>query len=146
MHGFFSVKSDVFSYGVLILEIVTGQKNSGHQGSGRFLDLLGYVRDYTSLTDYDSFRVVDRSLQEQYGPQEALRCMHIGLLCVQEEPAERPGMASVVLMLSSASVTLSTPSPPAFYVHGSSIREAAQLPVKERGSENEVSISEMERR
>ncbi|RRT67094.1 hypothetical protein B296_00014835 [Ensete ventricosum] len=141
MHGFFSVKSDVFSYGVLILEIVTGQKNSGHQGSGRFLDLLGYV--------------VDRSLQEQYGPQEALRCMHIGLLCVQEEPAERPGMASVVLMLSSASVTLPTPSPPGFYVHGSSIREAAdlleadraaQLPVKERGSENEVSISEMERR
>ncbi|KAJ8513175.1 hypothetical protein OPV22_003609 [Ensete ventricosum] len=144
MHGFFSVKSDVFSYGVLIIEIVTGQKNSGHQGSGRFLDLLGYV--WRHWNGGMALQVVDRSLQEQYGPQEALRCMHIGLLCVQEEPAERPGMASVVLMLSSASVTLSTPSPPAFYVHGSSIREAAQLPVKERGSENEVSISEMERR
>ena len=55
MHGFFSAKSDVFSYGVLILEILTGQKNSGHQGSGRFLDLLSYVRDHISLTDYDSF-------------------------------------------------------------------------------------------
>lgn len=102
-----------------------------------------------------ALQVVDRSLHEKYGPQEALRCMHIGLLCVQEEPAERPGMASVVLMLSSASVTLPTPSPPAFYVHGSSIQEAAdlleadraaQLPLKERSSENEISISEMEPR
>ena len=67
-----------------------------------------------------------------------------------------PGMASVVLMLGSASVTLPTPSPPAFYVHGSSIQEAAadlleadsvaQMPLKERSSENEISISEMEPR
>ncbi|CAL9077251.1 unnamed protein product [Musa acuminata var. zebrina] len=153
MHGFFSAKSDVFSYGVLILEILTGQKNSGHQESGRFLDLLSYV--WSHWNRGMALQVVDRSLHEQYGPQEALRCMHIGLLCVQEEPAERPGMASVVLMLSSASVTLPTPSPPAFYVHGSSIQEAAdlleadraaQLPLKERWSENEVSISEMEPR
>ncbi|CAL9052628.1 unnamed protein product [Musa banksii] len=154
IHGFFSAKSDVFSYGVLILEIVTGKKNSGNQGSGRFLDLLGYV--WRHWNGGMALQVVDQSLQEQYEPQEALRCMHIGLLCVQEEPAARPGMASVVLMLGSASVTLPTPSPPAFYVHGSSIQEAAadlleadrvaQMPLKERSSENEISISEMEPR
>ena len=47
--------------------------------------------------------------------QKMLRCIHIGLLCVQEDPADRPTMASVVLMLSSFSITLNLPSQPAFY-------------------------------
>ena len=46
---------------------------------------------------------------------EMLRCIHIGLLCVQENAADRPTMASVVLMLSSFSMTLNIPSAPAFY-------------------------------
>ena len=46
---------------------------------------------------------------------EMLRCIHIGLLCVQENAADRPTMAYVVLMLSSFSMTLNIPSTPAFY-------------------------------
>lgn len=46
-----------------------------------------------------------------------LRCIHIGLLCVQENAADRPTMASVVLMLSSFSLTLPVPSEPAFFMH-----------------------------
>ena len=46
---------------------------------------------------------------------EMLRCIHIGLLCVQENASDRPTMASVVLMLSSFSMTLNIPSAPAFY-------------------------------
>ena len=42
--GIFSVKSDVFSYGVLLLEIVSGMKNAGSQRRGNSLSLLGYVR------------------------------------------------------------------------------------------------------
>ena len=49
---------------------------------------------------------------------EMLRCIHIGLLCVQENAADRPTMASVVLMLSSFSMTLNIPSVPAFYSTG----------------------------
>lgn len=44
MAGIFSVKSDVFSYGVLLLEIVSGMKNAGSQRRGNSLSLLGYVR------------------------------------------------------------------------------------------------------
>lgn len=46
-----------------------------------------------------------------------IRCIHIGLLCVQENATDRPTMASVILMLSSSSLTLLVPSEPAFFMH-----------------------------
>ncbi|KAL0282009.1 UNVERIFIED_CONTAM: Cysteine-rich receptor-like protein kinase, partial [Sesamum radiatum] len=51
---------------------------------------------------------------------DMLRCIHIGLLCVQDNPSDRPTMASVVLMLSSFSTTLPVPSPPAFFMSNNS--------------------------
>jgi hypothetical protein len=45
-----------------------------------------------------------------------MRCIHIGLLCVQDNVAKRPTMATIVLMLRSYSVTLSIPSEPAFFM------------------------------
>jgi len=50
---------------------------------------------------------------------EMMRCIHIGLLCVQKDMAARPTMASVVLMLNSYSITLPVPSEPAFVVNSS---------------------------
>ncbi|TVU02157.1 hypothetical protein EJB05_52382, partial [Eragrostis curvula] len=49
-------------------------------------------------------------------PQEVLRCIHVGLLCVQEDPLLRPGMAAVVIMLNSRSITLPAPTAPAYTV------------------------------
>ena len=43
MHGQFSVKSDVFSFGVLVLEIVSGQKNNCFRNGETVEDLLSYV-------------------------------------------------------------------------------------------------------
>ena len=51
--------------------------------------------------------------------RDMIRCIHIGLLCVQEDAAERPTMALVVLMLSSLSITLALPSEPAFFLQTS---------------------------
>ena len=44
-----------------------------------------------------------------------MRCFHIGLLCVQENPAKRPTMATIVLMLNSYSVSLPVPQRPALF-------------------------------
>lgn len=55
MAGIFSVKSDVFSYGVLLLEIISGMKNAGSQGLGNSLSLLGYVRSYNKHTIFSNF-------------------------------------------------------------------------------------------
>lgn len=43
MAGIFSIKSDVFSYGVLLLEIISGMKNAGSRQHGNSVSLLGYV-------------------------------------------------------------------------------------------------------
>ena len=43
MHGQFSVKSDVFSFGVLVLEIISGRKNSSFRNGENIEDLLSYV-------------------------------------------------------------------------------------------------------
>ncbi|THF96484.1 hypothetical protein TEA_017080 [Camellia sinensis var. sinensis] len=47
---------------------------------------------------------------------EVVRCIHIGLLCVQEDPKDRPNMSSVVVLLGSESATLPEPNQPAFSV------------------------------
>ena len=86
----------------------------------------------------DALQVVDQSVVDQCQLQEVLRCMHIGLLCVQEDPAQRPSMASITLMLNSYSVGLPTPSAPAFVTL--SITSSA------KESKNDVSISEMDPR
>ena len=44
-----------------------------------------------------------------------MRCIHIGLLCVQENVADRPTIGSVVLMLDNYSITLPIPLEPAFF-------------------------------
>ncbi|KAI6704330.1 hypothetical protein NL676_007292 [Syzygium grande] len=60
--------------------------------------------------------IIDPSIT--FGPStEIMRCIQIGLLCVQENASSRPTMASVLLMLNSHSVTLQVPSKPAFLLH-----------------------------
>ena len=78
------------------------------------------------------------------GPQEILRCVHVGLLCVQEDPHLRPSMASVVVMLNSRSITLPVPAEPAFMVPGEWPRAPA-APAQEP-SINEGSVSDLEPR
>ncbi|CAM8878498.1 unnamed protein product [Rhodiola kirilowii] len=91
---------------------------------------------------------------------EITRCIHIGLLCVQESVTAPPTMASVVLLLSSLSFTLPLPSEPAFYVHSSveadrpmlaeySFETSISSKFKDMSSNisrNDVSITDMEPR
>ena len=59
--------------------------------------------------------LVDPSLGESFPEGDVQRCIHIGLLCVQADPAARPVMSSVVMMLGSDTVTLQAPSEPGFF-------------------------------
>ncbi|GMI79984.1 cysteine-rich RLK (RECEPTOR-like protein kinase) 26 [Hibiscus trionum] len=154
MHGQFSVKSDVFSFGVLVLEILNGQMNSCFRNGSSLEDLLSFAwRNWEAGTALD---VVDPCLREG-SRTDLMRCIHIGLLCVQKNLAQRPNMASIVLMLTSYSSTLPLPSEPAFVIHSRTpsamqrsedFNSGATTSSQSRNdigpaSDNELSITEM---
>ncbi|XP_038710351.1 cysteine-rich receptor-like protein kinase 10 [Tripterygium wilfordii] len=115
MHGQFSVKSDVYSFGILVLEIITGKKNSSFYQSDGADDLVSYVWKHWS--EGTPMELLDPTLTDSNSRTEVTRCIHLGLLCVQEDPADRPTMATIVLMLNSYSVSLPLPQQPAFFHH-----------------------------
>ncbi|KAL6344250.1 hypothetical protein AAG906_037813 [Vitis piasezkii] len=114
MEGLYSNKSDVFSFGVVLLEIITGRKNSGFHLSGMGLSLLSYA--WQLWNEGKGLELMDPLLGDSCCPDEFLRCYHIGLLCVQEDAFDRPTMSSVIIMLRSESLTLRQPARPAFSV------------------------------
>lgn len=113
LYGKFSEKSDVFSFGVLLLELVTGKRNSEFFGSELPLTLQGWA--WEMWNDDRGLDLIDPSMRDTYEcPERALKCIHVGLLCVQESPVDRPTMPLVVLMLGNGNASLPSPEEPAF--------------------------------
>ncbi|CAN1220412.1 G-type lectin S-receptor-like serine/threonine-protein kinase At4g03230 [Linum perenne] len=112
LDGNFSIKSDVFSFGVVLLEILSGQRNTGFYKSNKVVSLLGHV--WGCWKEEKAMEVMDQSLTETCVANEFMRCVNVALLCVQEDPNDRPTMANVVFMLGSEAASLSRPKEPAF--------------------------------
>ncbi|MBA0868926.1 hypothetical protein Goshw_020599 [Gossypium schwendimanii] len=153
MHGHFSIKSDVYSFGVIILEIITGKKSSNFQQSDEDEDLLTHV--WKHWNNGTPLELLDPSLGNSYSRIEVIRCIHIGLLCVQEDPSQRPTMENIVVMLNSYTVTLVAPQRPATFLIPTtdSYFTANELVSDQSGpskstawSVNQVSISDMDPR
>ncbi|KAL1819401.1 hypothetical protein ACET3Z_014270 [Daucus carota] len=109
MHGYLSVKTDVFSFGVLLLEIVSGRKNLNRLLGYEKADLLSYAWELFQAKKI--MELVDPSLTE-FDPDEAAMCIQLGLLCCQASVSERPDMNSLYLTLSSDSFSLPKPGRP----------------------------------
>ncbi|KAI3453400.1 hypothetical protein Pfo_010063 [Paulownia fortunei] len=159
LHGHFSVKSDVYSFGVLAMEIVTGQKNNSFR-NGENVDenMLNFAwRNWRGGTPTN---IIDPTLRStSLSLRDMLRCIHISLLCVQENAVDRPTMASVVVMLNSFSISLPMPSQPAYFMSSSldadisrlheckrwtlTNRPESKLAEPSHSSKNDASVSEL---
>ncbi|CAN6372813.1 unnamed protein product [Urochloa humidicola] len=111
--GLFSIKSDVFSFGVLTLEIISGKKTSSFHQHGEFINLLGHA--WQLWKDGLWLQLVDASLDAECHTVQMGRCISIALLCVQENAVDRPTMSEVVAMLCSDSMALPDPMHPAYF-------------------------------
>ncbi|XXG59549.1 hypothetical protein AAC387_Pa04g1616 [Persea americana] len=109
-----------------------------------------------SMDDGIVLEMIDSTISAHYSRSEAVRCIHIDLVCVQEDATSRPIMSSVVLMLTSPSFTLPAPSALAFFI-SSTMEPALQLASQENRldpspsrlplrSINDVSITELDPR
>ncbi|XP_021811190.1 G-type lectin S-receptor-like serine/threonine-protein kinase At4g27290 isoform X1 [Prunus avium] len=140
LYGHFSEKLDVFSFGVLLLEIVSGKKNASFYRFENSRTLAGWA--WELWKEGRGMEVIDESVREACVPHEALKCMHVGFLCVQEDPADRPTMSSVILMLQgneAASLPLS--KEPAFSMHRNYPRAAVGILTVTSFSNNVITMS-----
>ncbi|XP_074298466.1 cysteine-rich receptor-like protein kinase 25 [Silene latifolia] len=115
--GQYSAKSDVYSFGIIILEIVSGQRNKFSRTDNHEESLL--ERAWRLWNEKHTMELVDQTMGNNFTQEEAAKCIHIGLLCIQEDAARRPGMTSVASALNGDAIVLPSPAPPHIFMTGS---------------------------
>ncbi|KAG6793919.1 hypothetical protein POTOM_003145 [Populus tomentosa] len=137
--GLFSVKSDVFSFGILMLEIISGKKSRGFYHPDHSLSLIGHAwrlwKDGKPLDLIEAFPGESCNLSEVI-----MRCINISLLCVQQHPDDRPSMATVVWMLGGEN-TLPQPKEPGFFKGSGPFEPSSSSSNIELYSNNEFTAS-----
>ncbi|CAL8150790.1 unnamed protein product [Prunus armeniaca] len=113
MEGIFSPKSDVYSFGVLMLEIICGRKNSSFYNDDHVISIVGYA--WELWKEGAGLELMDPTLGESCVRDQLLRCVHVSLLCVEENAVDRPTMSDVISMLTNEGVPLPMPTKPAFF-------------------------------
>ncbi|KAK3433263.1 hypothetical protein EUGRSUZ_D00918 [Eucalyptus grandis] len=144
MKGHFSVKSDMFSFGVLLLEIVSGHKNWGFYHPDHDLNLIGHA--WKLWTEGNALGLVDVLMEEEFPLKEVLRCIQVGLLCVQQRPEDRPTMSSAVLMLGSETSDVSQPKEPGLSAESFAMSTDSSSSVKIPNFSNDVTITALQSR
>ncbi|XP_062013333.1 G-type lectin S-receptor-like serine/threonine-protein kinase SD1-29 isoform X4 [Rosa rugosa] len=142
MGGIFSEKSDVYSFGVLVLEIISSKKTTSFYLYDQQLGFLAYA--WKLWNEGMGLKLVDEVLGDSYSSSEVMKCVHIGLLCVQDNTTDRPTMTDIALMLNSE-IDGPKPKKPLFTIQNSASYPKPQYENSD-SSKNEASITVIEGR
>ncbi|XP_044472382.1 L-type lectin-domain containing receptor kinase S.4-like [Mangifera indica] len=126
INGVFFEKSDAFSFGVMVLEIISGRRcNNTIFYDGSPLNLVGYAWQLWKAGSAMELR--NPALQDSCCEEQVLKCVNLALLCVEHNPIDRPSMPVVVSMLTitSEGVKLPAPKQPAFCIERKVVGENA---------------------
>ncbi|XP_031247796.1 cysteine-rich receptor-like protein kinase 19 [Pistacia vera] len=119
--GIYSTKSDVYSFEVLLLQIISGNRVSLFYGLEENLSLLDYA--YELWKDGKGTDFMDPSLDDMNSSCKLIKCLQIALLCVQENPNDRPSMLEVFSMLKNETFEVMSPKKPAFSIQADGDKE-----------------------
>ncbi|XP_050240416.1 G-type lectin S-receptor-like serine/threonine-protein kinase At4g27290 isoform X4 [Quercus robur] len=137
--GLFSVKSDVFSFGILLLEIISGKKNRGSFHLDNTQNLVGHA--WKLWKEDRPLELIDTCLKGSVIQSEILRCLHISFLCLQQHHNDRPNMSYVVMMLHGES-SLPEPKELGFFVG----KKSTSSSKGQSSSTNEITVTMLEAR
>ncbi|KAL5995181.1 hypothetical protein ACLOJK_025239 [Asimina triloba] len=112
MHGSLSTKADVFSFGILLLEIISGKKISNFISEPDGQGLLEWA--WILYKKNQSLEIMDPKLVSTAVTHQVRSCIQIGLLCTERDPRVRPTMQRVLVLLSKKPGTFEEPMRPGF--------------------------------
>jgi serine/threonine protein kinase len=145
IHGQLSEKVDTYSFGVVVLEILSGRKSNDTRLEPETQYLL--ERAWKLYESDNLMGLVDQSLDpEEYKPEEVKRIMEIALLCTQSTVAARPMMSEVVVLLLTKNDPELQPTRPTFIDATSRVRGETSSSGSSSASKATMSISQFSAR
>lgn len=111
VHGHLTEKVDVYAFGVLVLEIISGRKNVIAMHTNDMPSLLNLVWNHYMSGTISS--IIDSNIEENF-QDEVLQVVKVALLCTQTSATLRPSMSKVILLLTNKDINLPVITRPPF--------------------------------
>ncbi|KAM0047916.1 putative protein kinase RLK-Pelle-DLSV family [Helianthus debilis subsp. tardiflorus] len=112
MRGYLTPKADVYSFGIVALEIVSGKSNTNYRPREDFVYLLDWA--YVLQERGSLLELVDPDLGSEYSSEEAMTILNVALLCTNASPTLRPTMSQALNMLEGRTNVQDLLSDPGF--------------------------------